>query len=166
MQVVDATIGSPTGSNTVGIVVDSSNDNNTVANSIGANPMPADYVVTLDTIDNKSSLKIQDNLWAIIGEDLYLGQTLIGDGFEAGTEIIHINPEDKTIVVSERMNETGSSIVTLGVPGKNSITENFFGVDLRRGNVRMVNSSVDNNVISGVRVGVDINADSDGDGGE
>ena len=120
VQVVNGTIGKTqtdinSFSNTVGIVVDSSNDNTTVANSIGANPIPADYEVTLNTISNKSSMIIEESLWEVIGEDLYLGQSLTGDGFEPGTEIIHIDPAARQIVFSERMNANGDSVVTFGL---------------------------------------------------
>ena len=36
---------------------------------------------------------IEESLWEVIGEDLYLGQSLTGDGFGSETEIIHIDPQ-------------------------------------------------------------------------
>ena len=89
---------------------------------------------------------------------------MAGTGIATGSEIIFINPEDQKVVLSDRMTDSGSASVTFGAPGKTTITENFFGVDLRSGKSRMVNTTVSDNVISGIRVGVDTEKDTDGDG--
>ena len=164
VQIVNSTIGSASASNTVGVVVESTNDNTTRANSIGVNPIPAEYPVELDTEANKATLTIPDDVWADIGKDLHLGQSVAGTGIASGSEIIFINPDEQKVVLSDRMTDSGSASVTFGAPGRTTITENFFGVDLRSGNSRMVNTTVSDNVISGIRVGVDTSEDTDGDG--
>ena len=164
VQIVNSTIGSASASNTVGVVVESTNDNTTRANSIGVNPIPAEYPVELDTEANKATLTIPDDIWADIGKDLHLGQSVVGTGIASGSEIIFINPDEQKVVLSDRMTDSGSVPVTFGVPGRTTITENFFGVDLRSGKSRMVNTTVSDNVISGIRVGVDTEKDTDGDG--
>ena len=164
VQIVNSTIGSASASNTVGVVFESTNDNTTRANSIGVNPIPTEYLVELDTEANKATLTIPNDIWADIGKDLHLGQSVAGTGIATGSEIIFINPNEKEIVLSDRMIDSGSASVTFGAPGRTTITENFFGVDLRSGNSRMVNTTVSDNVISGIRVGVDTSEDTDGDG--
>jgi hypothetical protein len=82
---------------------------------------------------------------------------VVGTGIASGSEIIFINPNKQEIVLSDRMTDSGSASVTFGAPGRTTIAENFYGVDLRSGNSRMVNTTVSDNVISGIRVGVDVN---------
>lgn len=157
VQIVDSTIGSVTGSNTVGVVVESDNDNLTRPHSIGINPIPTDYLIELNTVANKATLAIPADMWSVIGEDLHLGQSVSATGIATGSEIIYINPATREVVLSDRMTDSGLASVTFSAPGRATITENFFGVDLRSGSSRMVNTTVSDNVVSGIRVGVDVN---------
>lgn len=175
VQLVGGTIGNAAnGSNFVGVVVESDNDNTTRANSIGVNPIPADYSVLLSTVANEATLTIPDDIWQVIGDDLYIGQGVQGSGIASvdadniPTKIIHIDPANRSVVLSTRMTETASDVSISFVPGVNNdrtlISENFYGVDLRSGSSRVNNTSINGNVISGIRVGVDPTEDSDGDG--
>lgn len=151
VQVVGGAIGGPQGSNTSGIVIESTNDDDTRANSIGANPLSA---VKLDTTSNRVTLTIPLDTWNTIGEDLYLGQSVSGNGIVAGSEIIHIDPVTREVVLSNRMtlSRVGSTI-TFGAPARTTVTDNFYGVEMRAGHVRMTNTTVANNVLDGVVVG-------------
>jgi hypothetical protein len=157
------------GSNFVGVVVDSQNNDSTRKNSIGVNPMPTDYSIALDTTANSATLDVSD-VWEDIGADLYLGQTVSGTGIASGSEIIYINEDAATdtyeVILSDRMDQTaaGSLISFNSGEDRIKITENFYGVDLRSGNVRVTNADIHANVISGIRVGVDTSEDADGDG--
>ena len=176
VQIIGGAIGKEGGRNTSGIVVESTNDNTTRAHSIGVNPIPDGFEVPLQTIANKSTLLIPDTIWNVIGEDLFLGQTVSGEGIASASEIVHIDPTLKLplippdpnqpnvqyveVVLSERM-ETSTDIdvpalITFGVPNRTTVTENYFGVDLKSGNTRITNSEISNNAVSGIRVGTTI----------
>ncbi len=159
VQVVGGTIGGVQGSNTSGIVIESSNNDRSRANSIGANPLST---VKLNTTSNRATLTIPATDWSVIGEDLHLGQSVSGNGIAPGTEIIHINPVSRTVgtnqfydvVLSNRMTSSiVGSTITFGDSGRTSVSENFYGVELRAGHVRMANTTVANNVLDGVVVG-------------
>ncbi len=155
VQVVGGAVGGAQQSNTSGVIVESSNDNTTRANSIGVNVLPA---VTVTTTTNRSTITIAQADWDVIGEDLYLGQAVAGTGITSGSEIIHINPATRQIVLSERMILSGQSSITFdqGQPTRTTVSNNFFGVEMRSGHVRMTNTTVSDNVLDGVVVGTAI----------
>ena len=151
VQVVGGTIGGAQGSNTSGIVVASTNNSSTRANSIGANPLPT---VELTTVSNRATLTIPQAVWDVIGEDLHLGQSVSGNGIAAGSEIIHINPATQAVVLSNRMTSSiVGSTITFGAPGRTTVSNNFYGVEMRAGHVRMTNTTVSDNVLDGIVVG-------------
>ncbi len=154
VQVVGGSIGGSAGSNTSGIIVDSSNNDATRANSIGANPLPT---VRVTTQANRTKLTISAADWSRISEDLFLGQVVTGNGIATGSEIIHINPATREVVLSTRMTASvANSIITFVAPSRTTVSENFFGVEMRSGNVRMANTTVASNVLDGVVVGTTI----------
>ena len=153
VQLVGGVVGGGDGSNTVGVLVKSSNDDTTQANSIGVNPVPLGYAIEVNTLANKATLQIPESYWEVIGKDLHLGQTVSGAGIATGSEIIAIKPTDREVILSERMLQTVTSQITLGTPGATFVTDNFFGVELQSGNIRMTNTDVANNVLDGVIVG-------------
>ncbi len=151
VQVVGGTIGGAQGSNTSGIVVESSNDDSARANLIGVNPLST---IKLATTSNRATLTIPQADWDTIGEDLHLGQSVAGNGIAAGSEIIHINPATRAVVLSNRMTSSiVGSTITFGAPGRTTVSDNFYGVELRSGHVRMANTTVEDNVLDGVVVG-------------
>jgi hypothetical protein len=151
VQVVGGTIGGAQGSNTSGIVVESSNDDSARANSIGVNPLST---IKLTTTSNRATLTISPADWDTIGEDLHLGQSVSGNGIAAGSEIIHINPATRAVVLSNRMTSSiVDSTITFGTPGRTTVSDNFYGVELRSGHVRMVNTTIVDSVLDGVVVG-------------
>ncbi|MEO1991609.1 MAG: hypothetical protein ABGW78_06735, partial [Pirellulales bacterium] len=153
VQVVGGSIGGTQGSNTSGVIVESSNDNTTRANSIGVNVLPT---VNVPTTTNRSTITIDAADWNVIGEDLHLGQTVTGTGITSGSEIIHIDPLNRQIVLSERMNVSGINTITFGAANRTVISNNFFGAEMRSGHVRMTNTTVSDNVLDGVVVGTTI----------
>ena len=156
VQIVASEVGDASGTNTLGIVVESTNKDTDRYNTIGVNPVSEtiEALGGFDTVAGESSLIIEQNLWDVIGNDLYLGQTVSGDGFNSGTTIIHIAPSTRELVFSQAM--TGSvtdASVQFESPGRNVIQENYFGVELRSGATRMTNTTVANNIIDGVVLG-------------
>jgi hypothetical protein len=176
VQIIGGAIGKEGGRNTSGIVVESTNDDTTRAHSIGVNPIPDGFEVPLQTIANKSTLLIPETIWNVIGEDLFLGQTVSGQGIESASEIVHIDPTLKLplippdpnqplvsyveVVLSERMTTSTDidvpALITFGAPNRTTVTENYFGVDLESGNARITNTTISNNAVSGIRVGTTI----------
>ena len=151
VQVVGSTIGGSIGANTTGITVSSSNDNTTQPNSIGVNPLPA---TQLTTTANRATITIPADSWNVIGNDLYVGQTLTGSGIASGSRIIAIDHDLRQIVLSERMTSSvASSRVTFGTPNRTNVVDNFYGVKLESGNTRMANTTVADNVLDGIVIG-------------
>ncbi len=146
-----STIGGSIGANTNGVTVRSSNDNTTRPNSIGVNPLPASQ---LPTTANKATITIPAQTWNVIGNDLYIGQTVTGTGIASGSKIIAIDYAARQIVLSERMTVTSSSTrVTFGAPNRTNVVDNFYGVKLESGNTRMANTTVADNVLDGIVIG-------------
>lgn len=156
VQIVASEVGDASGTNTLGIVVESTNKDTDRYNTIGVNPVTEtiEALGGFDTVAGESSLIIEQSLWDVIGNDLYLGQTVSGDGFNAGTTIIHITPSARELVFSQAMTDSVTDAsVQFESPGRNVIQENYFGVELRSGATRMTNTTVANNIIDGVVLG-------------
>jgi hypothetical protein len=154
VQVVGGTIGGAIGANTTGITVESSNDNTTQANSIGVNPLPA---TQLTTTANRATITIPAETWNVIGNDLYIGQTLTGSGIASGSRILAIDHDARQIVLSERMTTSVTdSRISFGTPGRTNVVDNFYGVQLRSGSTRMANTTVADNVLDGIVIGTSV----------
>lgn len=151
VQIVGGTIGGSIGSNTTGVTVQSTNTNLMRPNSIGVNPLSA---VQLRTTANRASLTIPAENWNVIGNDVYVGQTVSGNGIASGSRIIAIDHAARTVILSERMTSSvASSRVTFGTPNRTNVVDNFYGVQLKSGNTRMANTTVSNNVLDGIVIG-------------
>ncbi len=159
VQVVGGSIGGAAGSNTSGIIIESTNDDTTRANSIGVNPITTARLTTranraVLTFADPTAGATPDTTWLRVQEDLHLGQAVSGNGIAAGTEIIHIDPATRSITLSTRMTASvTNSVITFGTPNRTVVADNFYGVEMRAGNVRMVNTTVERNVLDGVVIG-------------
>ena len=151
VQVVGSTIGGSIGANTTGVTVSSGNDNTTQPNSIGVNPLPA---TQLTTTANRATITIPDASWNVIGNDLYVGQSLTGSGIASGSRIIAIDHDAQQIVLSDRMTASvANSRVTFGTPNRTNVVDNFYGVKLESGSTRIANTTIADNVLDGIVVG-------------
>ena len=159
VQVVGGSIGGAAGSNTSGIIIESTNDDTNRANSIGVNPITTARLTTranraVLTFADPTAGATPDTTWLRVQEDLHLGQAVSGNGIAAGTEIIHIDPASRSITLSTRMTASvTNSVITFGTPNRTVVADNFYGVEMRAGNVRMVNTTVERNVLDGVVIG-------------
>ena len=84
--------------------------------------------------------------------NLFLGQTVSGDGITAGTVIQSIDVEGGVIKLSKPAYRSEATALTLGEPARNSVAFNYRGVVLDGGVNRIINTDISSSVFDGVVV--------------
>ena len=98
---------------------------------------------------------------SISPNSLYLGQLIAGDGLPTGTTITKIersatNPVTATVTLSSLMTRTGLARMTFPGPNngapRNTVQNNLTGVVLESGSTTIVNTTIINNAMDGIRI--------------
>jgi subtilisin-like proprotein convertase family protein len=94
---------------------------------------------------------------SVSAASLYLGQAIAGTGIVPGTRIAAIARGATTLVtLSTPMTSSGMSPITFPGPNngapRNVIQNNLVGVELRSGSSSVINSSITNNALDGLRI--------------
>jgi subtilisin-like proprotein convertase family protein len=94
---------------------------------------------------------------SVSAASLYLGQAIAGTGIVPGTRIAGIARGATTMVtLSTPMTRSGVSPITFPGPNngapRNVIQNNLVGVELRSGSSSVINSSITNNALDGLRI--------------
>jgi hypothetical protein len=92
----------------------------------------------------------------VSADQLYLGQQIAGTGIVAGTRITAINRATKVVTLSAAMTATGVSSITFpgasnGAP-RNVIQNNLSGVELSGGSTTVLNTTIINSALDGLRI--------------
>lgn len=158
VQVVGTNIGSSSAANLVGVLARSSNlpavAGVSTFNSVGATEI-GDFVAS--TILNLFTLTIpatdsQGN--SIDIDDVFVGQSVTGNEFLAGTVIVAVNKSSRQVTLNQAAVLTNAAAtITLGTPSRTSAENNFWGVMLESGATRMVNSDIADNIYDGIFIG-------------
>ena len=158
VQVVGTNIGSSSAANLVGVLARSSNlpavAGASTFNSVGATEI-GDFVGS--TILNLFTLTIpatdsQGN--AIDIDDVFVGQSVTGSEFLAGTVIVAVDKLTRQVTLNQAAVLTNAAAtITLGTPTRTSIENNFWGVMLETGATRIVNSDIADNIYDGIFIG-------------
>ena len=98
---------------------------------------------------------------SISPDSLYLGQLIAGDGLPTGTTITKIersatSPVSATVTLSTPMIRSGLTRMTFPGPNngapRNTVQNNLTGVVLESGSTTIVNTTIINNALDGVRI--------------
>ena len=158
VQVVGTNIGSSSAANLVGVLARSSNlpavAGASTFNSVGATEI-GDFVGS--TILNLFTLTIpatdsQGN--AIDIDDVFVGQSVTGSEFLAGTVIVAVDKLTRQVTLNQAAVLTNAAAtITLGTPTRTSVENNFWGLMLESGATRVVNSDIADNIYDGIFIG-------------
>jgi hypothetical protein len=97
-------------------------------------------------------------------KNLFIGQSVSGDGISAGTVIEKIDVAASTIRLSKPASQSGVKAITLGEPGRNTVAFNYRGVVLDGGVNRILNTDIHSSVFDGVVVNTGTQAIGGGTG--
>ena len=159
VQVVGTNIGSSSAANLVGVLARSTNLPDVAGvstfNSVGATEI-GDFVTS--TILNLFTLTIPGNDSqgnAIDIDDVFVGQSVTGSEFLAGTVIVSVDKLNRQVTLNQAAVLTNAAAtITLGTPSRTSIENNFWGVMLESGATRIVNSDIADNIYDGIFIGL------------
>lgn len=87
-------------------------------------------------------------------DNLYLGQAVNGTGIAAATVITAIDRVTRTVTFAadRLMTRTGFSVISFGVGGRNTVTQNRTGLVLNGGATTVTNSSIVGNIFNGIDI--------------
>jgi hypothetical protein len=123
-------------------------------NSVGATEI-GDFVAS--TILNLFTLTIpatdsQGN--AIDIDDVFVGQSVTGSGFLAGTVVVAVDKLTRQVTLNQAAVLTNAAAtITLGTPSRTAVENNFWGAMLESGATRVVNSDIADNIYDGIFIG-------------
>ena len=141
LSIVGTTVGAANQGNFTGIEL------TTGSTSVGINPA-VDTKSSIQTVRDQKILMLPP---AISPRSLHLGQIVSGPGIASGTTIAAIN--GSTVTLSKAMTATAAvKGIRFSSPAGNSVQYNLTGMVLSGGANVVTNSSIGNNVYSGIRV--------------
>jgi len=142
-----------TGVTIVGSTIGVANQNNNLgveilggSSRVGVNPVSTGILKGTTTLGSD-----QISLPAgVVPATVFVGQSITGTGIAAGTVISAINGSKLTL--SNKMTAGGSSNLTFGQAGRNSIQYNLSGIELKGGSNTVTNTNVNNNIYDGITI--------------
>jgi hypothetical protein len=85
-------------------------------------------------------------------KNLFIGQSVSGEGIDVGTVIQKIDVDGGTITLSKPAKQSGVKAITFGEPGRNTVAFNYRGVVLDGGVNRILNTDISSSVFDGIVV--------------
>jgi len=87
-------------------------------------------------------------------DNLYLGQTVSGTGIAGGAVITAIDRANRTVTFAEdrKMTRTGFSVISFGIGGRNTVTQNRTGLILAGGATTVTNTTISANTFNGIEI--------------
>ena len=158
VQIVGTTVGSSSAANLVGVLGRSDNPAEDAGastfNSIGVSEISdfvAPTILNLFTL-TVPALDLQGN--AIDIDDVFVGQSVTGSEFLAGTVIVAVNKSTRQVTLNQAAILTNAAAnVTFGTPSRTAVENNFWGAMLESGATRVVNSDIASNIYDGIFIG-------------